>query len=104
MSEQEDYAPVDTCNDESPQRIPYVGELFQSLPDMASMLMMALFGDEPVIWEVSRLNWYEEDYDPETDEYFAEELLIDFVDVLDPGNTLTLNFVDLDIEMEKFVF
>lgn len=101
----EDYSPVETQNDESPQRIPYIGELFTSVPDMGSMIMELLFGQsEPTIWEVKRLDWYDEEIDPDTGEWYDTDLIISFEDVLDPTNTLCLSFEDLDMEMDKFVF
>lgn len=95
----------ETVNDESPQRIPYIGELFSSVESFADTLARLLFGEsEPTIWEVTRLDWYEEGTDDETGEWLEQELIISFVDVLDPSNDIALSFVDLDLEMEKFVF
>lgn len=100
-----EYAPVATRNDESDQRIPYIGELFQSVPNLADSIMAVLFGGEPsTVWEVTRLRWFDEEIDPDTGELLFEELIISFTDVVDPTNTLRLNFLDLDIEVEKFVF
>lgn len=103
-NEDTEYYEFETVNDESPQRIPYIGELFEQVQSMGEIIVALLFGAEPVIWEVTRLDWYEEGIDTETDEWCSAELIISFVDVLDPSNTMALNFVDLDIEMEKFVF
>lgn len=74
-------------------REPWIGQHFQyrtsnTIEEFVTRLITGKFGK---IWEVTRLVWLDD-----------EELIIHFVNVLCPGDTLVVNWLDLDDELEPF--